>query len=65
MRRQVRVIGAAVLAAAAVVWLKAPGARAGPYGGAADAVAGTEAAPDEGPAMPAPTKKKWVDPFDQ
>jgi hypothetical protein len=27
--------------------------------------AGTEAAPDEAPAMPAPTKKKWVDPFDQ
>jgi predicted outer membrane lipoprotein len=26
---------------------------------------GTEAAPDEGPAMPSPTKKKWVDPFDQ
>ncbi|PYT13080.1 MAG: hypothetical protein DMF51_11665, partial [Acidobacteria bacterium] len=39
-----RVIGAAVLAAATMVWLKAPGARAGPYGGAADAVAGTEAA---------------------
>ena len=27
--------------------------------------AGTEAAPDEDSAMPAPTKKKWVDPFDQ
>jgi len=27
--------------------------------------AGTEAAPDEESAMPAPTKKKWVDPFDQ
>jgi len=27
--------------------------------------AGTEAAPDEDPAMPAPTRKKWVDPFDQ
>jgi hypothetical protein len=26
---------------------------------------GTEAAPDEDLAMPAPTKKKWVDPFDQ
>ena len=26
---------------------------------------GTEAAPDEDPARPAPTKKKWVDPFDQ
>ncbi len=25
----------------------------------------TEAAPDAEPAMPAPTKKKWVDPFDQ
>jgi hypothetical protein len=25
----------------------------------------TEAAPDEDPVMPAPTKKKWVDPFDQ
>jgi len=25
----------------------------------------TEAAPDEAPMMPAPTKKKWVDPFDQ
>jgi len=27
--------------------------------------AGTEAAPDEDSAMPAPSKKKWVDPFDQ
>jgi predicted outer membrane lipoprotein len=27
--------------------------------------AGMEAAPDEDPALPAPTKKKWVDPFDQ
>jgi hypothetical protein len=27
--------------------------------------AGTEAAPDEDAALPAPTKKKWVDPFDQ
>jgi len=26
---------------------------------------GTEAAPEEDPAMPAPVKKKWVDPFDQ
>ena len=26
---------------------------------------GTEAAPDADPAMPSPTKKKWVDPFDQ
>jgi hypothetical protein len=26
---------------------------------------GTEAAPDEDPAMPTPIKKKWVDPFDQ
>ena len=26
---------------------------------------GTEAAPDESSAMPAPTKKRWVDPFDQ
>jgi hypothetical protein len=25
----------------------------------------TEAAPDEDPVTPAPTKKKWVDPFDQ
>ena len=27
--------------------------------------AGTAAAPDEDPAMPAPPRKKWVDPFDQ
>jgi predicted outer membrane lipoprotein len=26
---------------------------------------GTEAAPDDDSPMPAPTKKKWVDPFDQ
>lgn len=26
---------------------------------------GTEAAPDESSAMPAPTKKRWVDPFDE
>jgi hypothetical protein len=27
--------------------------------------AGTEAAPDEDSALSTPTKKKWVDPFDQ
>ena len=39
--------------------------RTGATGGSGSSSAGTEAAPDENPAMPAPTKKKWVDPFDQ
>jgi hypothetical protein len=43
----------------------APHARTGATVPSDSSSAGTEAAPDEDPVMPAPTKKKWVDPFDQ
>ena len=39
--------------------------RTGTTAQSESSASGTEAAPDEEPAMPAPTKKKWVDPFDQ
>ena len=55
------------LAAAAVRTSPPPATRKGtgataPRGASPSA---TEAAPDEDPVMPAPAKKKWVDPFDQ
>ena len=42
-----------------------PHKRTGATGQSDSSAAGTEAAPDEDLALPAPTKKKWVDPFDQ
>jgi hypothetical protein len=53
------------LAAAAVRTPPAPRNRAGAPGQSRSSPSATEAAPDEDPVTPAPTKKKWVDPFDQ
>ncbi len=58
--------GARLLAAVPVrTTPTAPHKRAGTTAQSDSSSAGTEAAPDEDPVMPAPTKKKWVDPFDQ
>ena len=51
------------VAAAAVRTSPPPTRKATAPSGASPSA--TEAAPDEDPVMPAPTKKKWVDPFDQ
>lgn len=60
--RAVRPIADAPVRAAAATSHKRTGAAAVPSDSSSS---GTEAAPDEDSAMPAPTKKKWVDPFDQ
>ena len=55
------------VAAAAVRTSPPPATRkgTGPTAPSGASPSATEAAPDEDPVMPAPTKKKWVDPFDQ
>ena len=56
---------AAIAAAPVRATPTAPHKRTSATAQSDSSAAGTEAAPDEDPAMPAPTKKKWVDPFDQ
>ena len=65
--RQAPSLAVRQVAAAAVRTSPPPATRKGtgataPSGASPSA---TEAAPDEDPVMPAPIKKKWVDPFDQ